>query len=195
MTRSKSSQEAMEEEEGRRIAQLRQVFEKALEKSLRPCTFEKLSKCYPTLAQTKPELLRLAAHQAKEYLRKTSTESFDRALEQRELVARVNELEEMTTRARRGEYQAQTFVPYPREPQRVLAASSVPPKREELARLQASLRKMEKEVDGAKTRVMRATEECKEARQALADRQMAIQELKHATEELEKKAGEEIKNL
>lgn len=55
--------EEAEEEEGVRASQLRKVFNTALERSVKTCTYENFSKCFPTPAKRAPEVLQDAWRQ------------------------------------------------------------------------------------------------------------------------------------
>lgn len=50
--------EKKEEAEGIRAAQLRKIFTIALERSIRNCSYENFSQCFPTPARYAPEMLR-----------------------------------------------------------------------------------------------------------------------------------------
>ncbi|KAL0639119.1 hypothetical protein Q9L58_001802 [Maublancomyces gigas] len=97
--------EKEKEVEGIRAAQLRKIFTIALSKSIKNCSYENFSRCFPTPARYAPGILRGAWQQMCEFWERLAKKEYEDILKERNVVQSLNQLDILTKEAeeRRGE--------------------------------------------------------------------------------------------
>lgn len=87
-------------QKGARATKLDEILDKSLKQTMRACSYDKLVSCFPTLAKNDPETLKHAQEQVTEFLTNACRSEFDKILNERNAVQRLNELDELIADAR-----------------------------------------------------------------------------------------------
>ena len=85
---------------GPRASQLSSVFHNALQHTLKACTYNKFSLCFPTPATKNPEILRSVHAQITMMIEEKAGREFDEILQEREVIAGLNDLENLVRDAK-----------------------------------------------------------------------------------------------
>lgn len=80
---------------GPRASQLSTVFYNALQHTLKACTYDKFSSCFPTPALKNPDVLKSVHTQITMMIEEKAGREFDDILQEREVVAGLNDLERL----------------------------------------------------------------------------------------------------
>lgn len=88
---------------GPRVTQFVNVFRNALQHTVRACSYEKFSSCFPTPAAKQPDILRSVHTQITTMIEEKAEREFEDILQEREVVAGLNDLERLVTEARSRE--------------------------------------------------------------------------------------------
>ncbi|CAG8633705.1 5380_t:CDS:2 [Funneliformis caledonium] len=122
-----------------RSKKVKQALESCLGGTLRSFSFEKVAQCYPTLAKEQPERLQEALNQVKEFLKTSAEEEFNSILEQRKILEKLNEFDDIIAKAKT--HQTEGHIPIqPTQsnisPKAIICAKILPIKFEELRNLE-----------------------------------------------------------
>ncbi|CCG83045.1 putative Spindle pole protein Nnf1 [Taphrina deformans PYCC 5710] len=132
---------------GARASKLDDILNKSLAQTLRACSLEKLTSCFPTLATNDPETLRHAQEQLVDFLTSACRSEFDKILSERQAIARLNELDDMIrdakTRKERGEDKAVDASDL--SPAVILRAHMVPIKKAEVEAITTKLADLQRD--------------------------------------------------
>ncbi|CAH1756197.1 8712_t:CDS:2 [Entrophospora sp. SA101] len=127
-----------------RSEKLNQILEKCLSETIDNFTYEKVSGCFPTLANNKPKRLEAAHKQVTTFLRKVSEKEINSILENHKVLKKLDELDEMINESKKSN----NSFPSNEEimtPQSSIRAKTLPTKQEELRRLENEFLKINNE--------------------------------------------------
>ncbi|KAJ1970883.1 oligosaccharyl transferase glycoprotein complex, beta subunit [Dimargaris xerosporica] len=85
---------------GPRMRKLCLLLDKSLTTTVDSLTYERLAECFPYLAQESPQLLRTAQEQISQFMRATVENAFQTIAQQRQLVEKLNQLDQLIEKAR-----------------------------------------------------------------------------------------------
>lgn len=126
---------------GPRASKLIEILDKSTKQTMRACSYEKLVSCFPSLAHNDPETLKHAQEQVTAFLTTACMSEFDKILNERNALQRLNELDELIveakTRKSAGKPATDTSSDLP--PDTLMRAYMLPLKRADLASLNESV--------------------------------------------------------
>ncbi|KAG9298923.1 hypothetical protein G9A89_015945 [Geosiphon pyriformis] len=132
---------------GPRAQKLKQILQKSLSETLLSYSFEKVSQCFPKLAENHSDALKSAHEQMTRFLRSSCEEEFSNILKKRHVLEKLNEFDELINASKkRNEIGMQTVeqIHYI-NPATILRAKTVPIKEEELRCLKEEFMKIQRE--------------------------------------------------
>ncbi|KAI9025601.1 hypothetical protein DFJ74DRAFT_664926 [Hyaloraphidium curvatum] len=115
----------------------------ALEQTLKKCSAEEVAKCFPWLAKQSPEALEEKVAEIREGIRLRTMDEFNRIVDSRDLIRKLEELDQMVDRAIERQTEGATAQPHRIAPDSAIRASCVPLKRIEAERLRNQILEME----------------------------------------------------
>ncbi|KAL8950901.1 MAG: hypothetical protein Q9222_003097 [Ikaeria aurantiellina] len=138
---------------GPRAAQFQSVFNDALNKTIRTCSYSKFSSCFPTPARYASQTLTSIWQQIMSKVEASAKKEFEDILVERDVVAGLNELERLVGEARSRQASGTKIDEPPH---------TLPPKRLFLAHLAPYLSQTETELEGELKRLQSENEELME---------------------------------
>ncbi|ORY03626.1 hypothetical protein K493DRAFT_404935 [Basidiobolus meristosporus CBS 931.73] len=137
----------IKQQEGPRMTKLRVLLEKALSKTLKNCSYDKVAQCFSQLAQDSPEALQSAVDQVVDFLKTRINEEFETIVEKRDLINKLNSLDELIASAKKMNQKEAVSLQRP-APEIAILSKTVVSKREEMERLKAQLLEVQQENSG-----------------------------------------------
>ncbi|CAI2167840.1 9480_t:CDS:2 [Funneliformis geosporum] len=127
---------------------IKQALESCLGETLKSFSYEKVAQCYPTLAKEQPERLQEALYQVKEFLKTSAEEEFNSILEQRKILEKLDEFDDIIAKAKN--HQIDGHIPIqPTQsninPKAIICAKILPIKFEEMRNLEREYLKINQE--------------------------------------------------
>ncbi|GBC05070.1 hypothetical protein RclHR1_06000004 [Rhizophagus clarus] len=126
-----------------RSKKVKQMLENCLGETLNNFSYEKVAQCYPTLAKEQPERLKQALSQVKDFLKTNTEEEFEAILEQRNILEKLNELDDIIAKAKKRQKDRQPMVNI--DPKTIIRAKTLPIKFEEKKNLEREFLKINQE--------------------------------------------------
>lgn len=130
---------------GPRATKLGEILETSVKQTMRACSYEKLVSCFPTLAHTDPGTVRHAQEQVSLFLTTACKSEFEKILNERRAVQRLNELDDLISDAKRRKEKGQVGGNNPSDlnPDTILKAHVLPLDRAELTRLNIMIQRLQ----------------------------------------------------
>ncbi|RIA90422.1 Nnf1-domain-containing protein [Glomus cerebriforme] len=130
-----------------RSKKVKQMLESCLGETLNNFSYEKVAQCYPTLAKEQPERLKQALGQVKEFLKTNTEEEFEAILEQRNILEKLNELDDIIAKAKKRQNDGHNpLQPMSNiDPKTIIRAKTLPIKFEEKRNLEREFLKINHE--------------------------------------------------
>ncbi|CCJ29158.1 unnamed protein product [Pneumocystis jirovecii] len=138
-----NSQEPSEcQRKGLRAQRLEDLLAKSLSQTIKACSYEQVAKCFPALAKNSPEVLRNAHKQVISFLQSSCEREFMSILKERDVVSRLNELDNLITNAklRQESGEPPSILPTLLSPEHVVNSYLYPLKMKELSVLKEQLK-------------------------------------------------------
>ncbi|CAG8677215.1 21039_t:CDS:2 [Rhizophagus irregularis] len=130
-----------------RSKKVKQMLGSCLGETLDNFSYEKVAQCYPTLAKEQPERLQQALSQVKEFLKTNTEEEFEAILEQRNILEKLDELDDIIAKAKKcqkdGHSPIQPMINV--DPKTIIRAKTLPIKFEEKKNLEREFLKINQE--------------------------------------------------
>ncbi|KAK9722287.1 hypothetical protein K7432_002771 [Basidiobolus ranarum] len=133
-----------QQQEGPRMTKLRVLLDKALSKTLKNCSYDKVAQCFSQLAQDSPEALQSAVDQVVTFLKTRIEEEFETIVGKRDLINKLNDLDALIIAAKKTSKKEAAPLQIP-APEVAILSKTVISKREEVERLRAQLLEVQKE--------------------------------------------------
>ncbi|KAG5518197.1 hypothetical protein PMAC_003383 [Pneumocystis sp. 'macacae'] len=130
------------QKKGLRAQRLQDLLEKSLSQTIKACSYEQIAKCFPVLAKNSPEILRNAHEQVISFLQSSCEREFLSILKERDVVSRLNELDNliMSAKLRQERGESPTVLPTLLSPEHVVSSYLYPLKMKELSMLKEQLK-------------------------------------------------------
>ncbi|KAG5440540.1 hypothetical protein PCK2_000365 [Pneumocystis canis] len=142
MEAKKDIQEALGcSKKGLRAQRLHDLLEKSLSQTIKACSYKQIAKCFPTLAKNSPDVLKNVHEQVISFLQSSCEREFSSILKERDVVPRLNELDNLIVNAKSRQERGDpsTILPTLLSPEHIVSSHLYPLKMKELSVLKNQL--------------------------------------------------------